>query len=330
MNVANVNRPLEAIPPPSGKPKSRMSLDNVTRGPILLPPRVLLYGVEGVGKSQFAAGAPKPIWLGEPKGSAHLDVQRMATPESWRDWLDAVQFLVDEPHEYQTLVLDGLKDVERHIHAHLCAEHNWRSIEELDYGKGYTAAVVEWSKLTAALERLHDRRKMGIVLIGHSEVKTHRSPDVEAFDRHRLDLNEKAASILRRLVDYVLFAQIPVSTVRGSDKRARGKMDSDVRVIHTQPGAAFEAKSRPGIPGPLPLEWAEFHSARMHALDRHRRCDETLKRIDALLGELADEAATTKVKAYLATLAPGDLERLEEVANKVEIKVQAKNKESEK
>jgi hypothetical protein len=36
-------------------------LDTIITGKSNLPPRILLYGYEGVGKSTFAANAEKPI-----------------------------------------------------------------------------------------------------------------------------------------------------------------------------------------------------------------------------------------------------------------------------
>ena len=45
----------------SAPPPSRMSLRNVSKGKIIQPKHVVLYGVEGIGKSTFAANAPKPL-----------------------------------------------------------------------------------------------------------------------------------------------------------------------------------------------------------------------------------------------------------------------------
>jgi hypothetical protein len=67
--MATPNPPnLKPVPPP------RMSLAAVRRGPIAEPMRVLLYGVEGIGKSTFGAAAPAPIFLGAEDGTAELDV----------------------------------------------------------------------------------------------------------------------------------------------------------------------------------------------------------------------------------------------------------------
>ena len=53
--------------------KSRLS--EVTSGRVDRPPRLVVYGVEGIGKSTFAAGAPNTIFLGPENGTETLDVK---------------------------------------------------------------------------------------------------------------------------------------------------------------------------------------------------------------------------------------------------------------
>lgn len=321
MDVSKLNE----IPAPTmAQPAAprRMTMAKVTKGPVLQAPRVLLYGAEGIGKSTFASGAPAPIWLGE-LGTQHLDVSRFPAIERWQDVLDAIHTLTEENHDRKTLVIDGLAEIEGHIWQHLCAANKWANIEHLDYGKGYIAAVDEWRRLVFALERLHQKKDMGIVLIGHSVVKQTRPPEGEAYDKHVLTIHDKAAGLLRRLVDYVLFAQIPVTTVKGADKRVRGKTDG-VRLFHAQPSATFDAKSRPSLPTPLPLSWEAFASARATHDPAHRvaRATETMANIKALLAELGDEATARKVLAHTSSLAPGDVERFEEVENALKAKME--------
>ncbi|RYZ41299.1 MAG: hypothetical protein EOO72_07980, partial [Myxococcaceae bacterium] len=87
---------------------SRMTLDALVRGKRAAPLRVVLYGVEGIGKSTFGASAPAPIFLGAEDGTDHLDVTRFPSPESWQEVLDAVRVLTTEQHDYRTLVVDTL------------------------------------------------------------------------------------------------------------------------------------------------------------------------------------------------------------------------------
>ena len=51
-----------------------ISLDDIKHGGDMKPPRILLYGVEGVGKTTFAACAPAPIFIRTEDGLGELEV----------------------------------------------------------------------------------------------------------------------------------------------------------------------------------------------------------------------------------------------------------------
>lgn len=51
-------------------------LANIQRGRAPMPPRIMLYGVEGIGKSTFAAEAPKPIFVQTEDGLAQIDCDK--------------------------------------------------------------------------------------------------------------------------------------------------------------------------------------------------------------------------------------------------------------
>ena len=69
-------QPNQRSAPPVRAP-SKMTLDAITRGKIEKPLRLLVIGVDGVGKSTFAAAAPSPIFLDAEDGSNNLDVARL-------------------------------------------------------------------------------------------------------------------------------------------------------------------------------------------------------------------------------------------------------------
>ena len=48
-------------------------LDSITTGRQPQPPRIMIYGSEGVGKSTFAASAPKPIFVQTEDGLSEID-----------------------------------------------------------------------------------------------------------------------------------------------------------------------------------------------------------------------------------------------------------------
>jgi hypothetical protein len=302
------------------------------KGRIELPPRIFLHGVEGVGKTTFALGAPNPYLIGPDSGSLQFEhVTR--TPEevrTWQDVLDNVASLQNESHDFGALVLDPLNWIEPLCWAHTCEESGWDSIEEPGFGIGYNAALDRWRVLLAAVERLWRTKKMLIVITAHSQVKTFKNPEGEDFDRYQIAMNERAAGLWRQWCDDVLFAKHDVGTMKDAKtKRVRGVSTGD-RKMFTCWNAAYDAKNRHNLPEEMPLSWTEFydHVKRATAPDQQRsRADEVRARIEALLTEYGNEAYTAKAVAYV-TEAKDDVPRLAEIENRIAARVAAKQSQA--
>ena len=61
------------------------------------PVKVVIYGVEGVGKSSLAACFPSPMFLDLEESTKYLDVARFdPAPRSWEELLSMVEDARDE------------------------------------------------------------------------------------------------------------------------------------------------------------------------------------------------------------------------------------------
>jgi hypothetical protein len=293
---------------------SRMSLTQLVKGPQQQPMRVLLYGVEGVGKSTFGAEAPGAIFLGAEDGTALLDVTRFPAPETWADVLDAVRVLTNDAHEYRTLVLDSADWLEPLVWQHVCRQANAASIEEVGggYGKGYTAALDHWRIFLAALEGLRRAKGMHVVTLAHSVIKAFKNPEGPDFERYELKLNQKAAGVLKEWHDAVLFANFEAYTHEDKRKRVRG-VSTGARLIHTERKAAFDAKCRYSVPETLPLSWAEFEAA----AKKGQAADpgELLADIESKAAELGGDLQKTILE--FTKKAGGDVRALLAIRNRV-------------
>lgn len=262
MSTPALNIPRPGPKPVAAAPRTnRMTLDKVTRGKLQKPHRTTLYGVEGIGKSTFAANAPKPIFLGAEQGTNHLDVARMPAPETWADVLDAIETLRKEPHDFQTLAVDSLDWMEPLLNQDVCKRNDWANLDAPGFGKGPTAALDEWRVFLRALERLQTERSMHLVLIAHSFVKPFKNPEGPDFDRYQMKIQEKAAGLVKEWSEDVLFANHETFTaVDKQTKRHRG-ITSGVRLVYTVRTAAYDAKNRHNLPESLPLGWADYDAA---------------------------------------------------------------------
>ena len=71
------------------------------------PPRIVVYGQEGIGKSSFGASAPSPIFIPIEEGSLHLNVARFPRIRSWGDMIDALR-------QFNDSLRDQLSTTQRH------------------------------------------------------------------------------------------------------------------------------------------------------------------------------------------------------------------------
>ena len=253
---------------PAIAPRSvRVGLADIVKRTNVSPLRLVVTGVEGVGKSTFAAGAPSPVILGPEDGIPRSlgEVAHYPVPLggwTWPDVIDAVRALGGD-HDFKTLVIDTLDWIEPILWADVCARAGKSSIEEVGggYGRGYAEAVTGWRSLIAELEAIRRSRGMNIILIAHTTIRSFKNPVGEDYDRFEMKLQKSAAGLWKEWPDAVLFAcHDDVVSKDDRTKRARG-MSTGARVIRTTHHAAYDAKNRFNLPEELPLSWADFASA---------------------------------------------------------------------
>ncbi|MBQ7600638.1 MAG: ATP-binding protein, partial [Lachnospiraceae bacterium] len=92
------------------------------------PPRIMIYGSEGVGKSTFAASAPNPVFIQTEDGLGELDCRKFPLAHSLAEVLAQLTALRDEQHDVQTVVVDSADWLERLIFDEVCREFGVRSI----------------------------------------------------------------------------------------------------------------------------------------------------------------------------------------------------------
>lgn len=287
--------PLQAAP--VAQPKLSRMLSGVVKGKVKRPPRIYLYGVEGIGKSTLASDAPKPIFLGAEDGTTELDVPRFPQPRTLADVYDAFRDLQGD-HDYETLVIDTVDWIEPLVWKAVTERDEQLDIESYGFGKGYTVALVEWRSLLAALERTLARRPMRVIALGHCIVKTWKNPEGEDFDRYVPQMHEKAAGLWKQWCDALLFANYETYAMKAkrdeknSTAKAKG-FDTGKRLLFTERTAAFDAKNRYGLPRSMPLSWGALQAG----IEHRRTPTELLEEVKAALPELSAEEQQTVTAA---------------------------------
>jgi hypothetical protein len=250
-------------------------MDRVQRGRTPKPPRLFLYGTEGIGKSTFASQAPKPIFIQCEDGLDEIDCWKVPMATSFDDVTKALTELRTEQHDFETVVIDSLDWLERLAWDKLCQQFGVNSIEKVDggYARGYTHALTFWRELIDSLNQLRHQRNMVVLLIAHSKVERFEDPESSPYDRYSPRLHKHAAALLSEWCDAVLFAtrKFRTQTEDAGFNRKRtiahaiGKGGGE-RVLRCVGGPSCVAKNRYGIVEELPLSWAAF----MNALSNHQ------------------------------------------------------------
>ena len=236
-------------------------LKSIKKNTALSAPRVLVYGVEGIGKSTFAAGAPAPIFIQTEDGLGSLAVDHFPVAQKSADVLDAIAALHEPGHSFQTVVIDSLDWLETLI---------WRDIEakydakDLAYGKGSMIAAEEWRKVLDGLNSLRNNQGMAVVLIAHCEIKRFDSPETEPYDRYQPKLQARSSALVREWCDAVLFANYRTIVKKaevGFNKEVSRGISTGERLLYTSERPAYMAKNRYALPESIPLAWEAFVNA---------------------------------------------------------------------
>ena len=237
-----------------------MPLPNITRTTERPKPRLIIAGPAKIGKSTFAASMPKPIFVRTEDGTNGMDVDAFDVIKSFDDAMAQLRALATEAHDYETVVIDALDGLERHIWAAVCIEYNKSAknpvanIEDIGYAKGYIFALSYWQKLISALTYLRDKG-MNVCLIAHTHQRKVTPPDMEEYERYEPRIHHKALGILTEWADLIGFARMEMRTKESTNGKRQG-LSTGRRLLHVAESAAYVAGNRYGIEDDLELSWA--------------------------------------------------------------------------
>lgn len=238
----------------------------------LVPPSIILYGVEKIGKSSFGAQMDNPIFIQTESGLNNINTSAFPICETETDdngnvlqsgfakVLECLTVLAMEQHQYKTVVIDSLDWLEPLIWDQVCKETNTYPIEKVDggFGKGFAVALEKWRDYFKYLNYLREEKGMTILQIAHSKIKETKSPDADIYDKFTIKLqdgkNVSAANTLFEYADIILFANYKTNTVKekiNKDVNRNRAIGSGQRVLYTEERPAFKAGNRYNLPAEI-------------------------------------------------------------------------------
>lgn len=252
-----------------------MALKGVISGKVKKPRRTMFYGVHGIGKGTFASKADKPIFIQTEEGTNDLDVDRFPLCMK-ADWVDKIiGRLLNDEHDYKTLVIDSADALEALFEVEVCEEMNVSTVDDIEWGKGHGYVYSKWNTLLADLDLLQQQRGMGIILLAHTRITEFNDPSSDSYHRYtnNLHINKAgigAGSLVQEWCDEVLFANYKKYT-RSSDSKT-GSVTKGIgegeRVILTETRPWHDAKNRLGLPYELPMDIEQGYQVLMPYINK--------------------------------------------------------------
>jgi hypothetical protein len=237
------------------------SISSLKKTGLARPPRIVVYGTHGIGKSTFAAAAPNPVFILTEEGLDAISATAFPVCSSFEEILEAIGALANEDHNFESVVLDSADWAEQLVHKRVAQDNNVKTIDAIGYGRGYKAAADYWRQILDGLDHLRNEKSMQVIMLAHSQVRRFDDPLADPYDRYQLDLHHGSASLVSEWCDIMMFANQQYTTVKsdvGFNQKVTRAVGSGNRVLYTQERPGWQAKSRWSIPDTLPLDYSKF------------------------------------------------------------------------
>lgn len=252
--------------------------------------RIVISGIEGVGKTTLATGAARSLLV--PLEAGHGTVTTARLPNVLTSWGEIENFVSETiasakagKFPYQSIVWDTATALERLAQEETLRVdtagqkkfgkgHNMATAHD-GYGKAYLVARSYFSQWLGWLDQLSLYGGINNIVTCHVFAATISDPsqgDYQSFDlllhAPKDQKNYGARELLTQWADCVAFLHSPIIVMKNEgDKHSRGISSNQGRVLAVDRAPAYTAKNRYGlhesisIPAPPACGWNNFADA---------------------------------------------------------------------
>ena len=209
-----------------------------------------ITGDAGIGKTRLAATFPNAVFIRSEDGMQSIPADErpdalpmIAGPDALWEQLTA---LINEDHQYETLVIDSVTALERMFINHVVETDpkKPKSINQAlgGYGAGLSAVAAMHQRVRKAAGILNAKRGMHVVFIAHADTVTVEPPDQDPYTRYDLRLGKRSVAPYTDDVDLVAYLKLETHTMGDGDRK---KAISDgTRILTAYTTASNVSKNR--------------------------------------------------------------------------------------
>ena len=280
--------------------------DRITKGRVKKPLFMSMYSGPGVGKTEFGASFPKPLFFDFEESTHNIDVERIDNITSFEDVMDGLHEILEcevGAFQFKSIIVDTIDELERLMHVYIAEAAGKQTIDHIGWQKGYDQAVNLWAKFIAVCRQIRDKHNIHFVFLAHSFTKYKTELEKETtWTRYSMNLHKKAADFIFGQVEMVLFAKKEVSFKKDSEGQIHAK-DTDKRTLCTSLSAHYDAKNRIGLPPTLPMPYKNGFEVLWNAYEKafnetaesvHKECTDLVKKIK-------DEKKVKEILSFIDT-----------------------------
>lgn len=178
----------------------------------LLDKIFLFYGAPGTRKTSIAVGdKDKSLLIAFEIGYKFIDGVHAAPIGRWYDFKMLIEQLKQKEvkEKYTTVVIDTLGLAYRECEKYILAAKGVSELKDIPWGQGWKLVREEFEKTIHSIPQMG----YGLVLIAHSEEKYDDKDKLSV----RIDLDKRAASVVKGLADFILYARKEPSDETGEE-----------------------------------------------------------------------------------------------------------------